>query len=243
MLAIAEVFPPEEEAFVTRVDFETKSQRKSDERASSVRMRLRTAKLGTVHEVTQKLRDAGFGNVVPGKETPIGRDETGMYSVETSISAELPKRARVRTAAPEAVEAEIETDVKDAPAPDPEAVAVDSVEASDGGGADGGGTAAAAPSPTGAPVNPPAASPGAATAADDASDAAEPLPAANAGAARESNATPAPVPARPDTGQHTTSPRARPAPKNRTVRPRRVKRSPRSNAPRRPAPNGGEARP
>lgn len=90
LVALSEVFPDEKEAYVTRVDFETRPVPKSDRRASSVKIKFRTASLGTVNRITDKLQSAGFLNVVPGKETSSPSPDG--YSNDTAIDAGIPTR-------------------------------------------------------------------------------------------------------------------------------------------------------
>jgi type IV pilus assembly protein PilM len=100
LVALTEVFLPERQAFITRLDFETRRPRKkSILRPSTMRMKLRTAVLGQVDELSTKLRDLGLVEVRTGKEIPIGRrDNKGVavYHYDTSIGAELPLRKRGR---------------------------------------------------------------------------------------------------------------------------------------------------
>ncbi len=105
LVALSEVFPDEKEAYVTRVDFETRPIPKSDHRASSVKIKFRTASLGTVNSITAKLQSAGFSNVVPGKETSSPSPDG--YSNDTAIDAGIPTRTMLvdETASGKSVEA------------------------------------------------------------------------------------------------------------------------------------------
>jgi len=97
LVALTEAFPPQEEACVTRGDFESKTKRRSAGRVSTATIRMRTASMGKVHDFSAKLRDLGFVDVKTGKETPIvGRIGAGIYNYETSVQAELPLRAELR---------------------------------------------------------------------------------------------------------------------------------------------------
>lgn len=96
LVALTDVFPQEQEAFVTRVDFETKQPRKRGAtlRPSAMRIRLRTASLGKVNELSAKLRALGLTDVRTGKEIPIsGRTGSeAVYHFDASIEAEIPLR-------------------------------------------------------------------------------------------------------------------------------------------------------
>jgi type IV pilus assembly protein PilM len=98
LAALTEVFPPAEEAFVTRLDFETRAKRKSTLRSSTLKLKLRTAKLGAVSQQSAALRDLGFENVVAGQETRIGIVRPGdVYRFDSSVSAEIPLRPKTKT--------------------------------------------------------------------------------------------------------------------------------------------------
>lgn len=88
--ALAEVFPPDREAYATRLDLELVPVRKSLKREATAKIKFRTASLGTVNEVAEKLRAAGFENVVPGKETPTGGRD--VYRNDTGIDAVVPHK-------------------------------------------------------------------------------------------------------------------------------------------------------
>jgi type IV pilus assembly protein PilM len=100
LVALTEVFPPERQAYVTRLDFETRRpKKKSSLRPSTMRVKLRTAALGQVNELSTKLRDLGLAEVRTGKEIPIGRRNdrgVAIYHFDTSIEAGLPLRDRDR---------------------------------------------------------------------------------------------------------------------------------------------------
>lgn len=97
LAALTVAFPSEEEACVTRADFESKTRRRSAGRVSTATIRMRTASMGKVHDFSAKLRDLGFVDVKTGKETPIaGRIGAGIYNYETSVQAELPLRVELR---------------------------------------------------------------------------------------------------------------------------------------------------
>lgn len=95
---VTEVFPSETEGYSTRADFEITPNPKMNSRDALMRIRFRTASLGTVNSLAAKLREAGFSNVVPGKETPseMGRDG---YKYDTNIDALVPKPMRGEDAA------------------------------------------------------------------------------------------------------------------------------------------------
>lgn len=101
LATLTEVFPPPEEAFVTRLDLETRTKRKSLMRASTLKIKLRTAKLGAVSGPSAALRALGYKNVVAGQETPIGMARQGdVYRFDTSLSAEIPLRQKKKKAEP-----------------------------------------------------------------------------------------------------------------------------------------------
>jgi len=99
LTTLTEVFPTEREAYVLRMDFESVPRPKANLRDSRVGMRFRTASLGTVNELNKKLADAGFGSVVPGKETASERSNDG-YKYDTSIEASIPLRKPPKLATP-----------------------------------------------------------------------------------------------------------------------------------------------
>ncbi len=88
--AMAEVFPPDREAYATRLDLELVPVRKSVKREATAKIKFRTASLGTVNELAEKLRAAGFENVVPGKETPTGGRD--VYRNDTNIDVVVPQK-------------------------------------------------------------------------------------------------------------------------------------------------------
>ncbi len=90
---LTELLPSEQEVLVMRADFETRRPpRKSNERPSGMRLRLRTASLGGVNEVAAALRDAGFMEVKAGKEVPFATRQQDVYHFDTGVEAELPRR-------------------------------------------------------------------------------------------------------------------------------------------------------
>ncbi|GJQ25880.1 MAG: hypothetical protein HBSAPP02_09120 [Phycisphaerae bacterium] len=88
--ALTAVFPPDREAYATRLDLELVPVRKSVKREATAKIKFRTASLGTVNELAEKLRAAGFENVVPGKETPTGGRD--VYRNDTGIDAIVPQK-------------------------------------------------------------------------------------------------------------------------------------------------------
>ncbi len=96
LVSLTNEFPPEEEAFITHLDFETKRPRKkSDIRPSTVKIRLRTAEAGDVNTLGEKLRKLWGTEVKIGKDVPIGaRRADVIYHFDTSIHAELPMRQK-----------------------------------------------------------------------------------------------------------------------------------------------------
>ena len=101
LLAMTKAFPIEQEACVTRLDFDTKSKRSTKKKGkrkgkiwvSTMVLKLRTANLGVVNKMSERLRDKmGYANVVPGSDTESSGGEGGIYRFDTSIKAELPRR-------------------------------------------------------------------------------------------------------------------------------------------------------
>lgn len=93
LVALTQAFPPEKEAYVTHLDFETRAERKSTRRVSEVTLRLRNEKLGAVNQQTESLRNHGFLNVVPGADTKSeGNDH---YSFDSKVDADIPKRPEI----------------------------------------------------------------------------------------------------------------------------------------------------
>ncbi|MBI5765430.1 MAG: pilus assembly protein PilM [Planctomycetes bacterium] len=86
---LTEVFPAETEAYVSRADFEISANPRTNSLDALMRIRFRTASLGAVNGLTTKLRESGFANVVPGKETPNFNSQDG-YRYDTNIDAIVP---------------------------------------------------------------------------------------------------------------------------------------------------------
>lgn len=98
LAVLTKAFPPEEEAFVTRLDFDTRTKRKSIMRSSTLKLKLRTGKLGAVSRQSAALRALGFKDVVSGQETRIGIVRQGeVYRFDTSLTAEIPLRPKTKT--------------------------------------------------------------------------------------------------------------------------------------------------
>ena len=98
LAVLTKAFPPAEEAFVTRLDFDTRTKRKSIMRSSTLKLKLRTGKLGAVSGQSAALRALGFKNVVAGQETPIGIVRPGeVYRFDSSLTAEIPLRPKTKT--------------------------------------------------------------------------------------------------------------------------------------------------
>jgi type IV pilus assembly protein PilM len=91
LVSVTDVFPPEKEAYVARVDFETRPARKGNARDSSIKLKFSTATLGTVNTLTTKLAESGFEEIAPGKETHVENPNT-IYSNDTSVDAVIPRR-------------------------------------------------------------------------------------------------------------------------------------------------------
>jgi type IV pilus assembly protein PilM len=116
LVAVTEVFPPEKEAFVSRVDLETKPPRKGTTRDSLLKLKFRTATLGTVNALTTKLSEAGFESIAPGKETH-AESQGDIYSNDTSVDAVLPKRKPPASNGAAADSELLDSGAKDAPHP------------------------------------------------------------------------------------------------------------------------------
>lgn len=108
-------FPTSDVAQVTRISFDTVKDTKSKGKTyvATMDMRLRTAELGVVNDITEKLRALGFEDVIPDSETPIGGRRTSVYRFDTGVRARLPKRTHVKVAkdAPEEEDDEEEATV------------------------------------------------------------------------------------------------------------------------------------
>ncbi|HPF39936.1 MAG TPA: pilus assembly protein PilM [Phycisphaerae bacterium] len=89
-------FPPSDVAQVTRIHFDIVLRGKKNKReyVATMDMKLRTAELGVVNDITDKLRTLGFVNVEAGSEAPIGGRLTTIYRFDTSIKADIPTRER-----------------------------------------------------------------------------------------------------------------------------------------------------
>ncbi len=102
LVRLTDAFPPNEKAQVTRIAFQTRAvgRRRNRSYVSSVEMRLRTAELGVVNEISATLREMGYQDVVPGSETPIRGRNDSVYQFESRIDAVIPKRAAKKPAPP-----------------------------------------------------------------------------------------------------------------------------------------------
>lgn len=87
-------FPPSDTAQVTRISFDIVQvgKRHSKKDVATMDMKLRTAKLGVVNDITEKLRKLGFVNVQAGSETPIGGRSHSIYRFDASVKAQIPER-------------------------------------------------------------------------------------------------------------------------------------------------------
>lgn len=90
LLALTEVFPPQKEAYVTRADFETRPAGRGGKLQSVAKIHFRTASLGTVNNLTNRVSNVDFISIVPGKET-YSPTEDG-YTNDTDMTANLPPR-------------------------------------------------------------------------------------------------------------------------------------------------------
>jgi len=115
LITLTENFPPDNEAAVTRLDFESRAKPRSSARESRIVARLRTASLGKVNEIISKLGEWGCKDVKSRKESPIaGRREAGIYSYETEFEGILPPRPKRATKDKDSDKGEVE--VKEPPA-------------------------------------------------------------------------------------------------------------------------------
>lgn len=127
LVAMTEMLPGDKDAVATRVEFVTRTTQKKTTRDSSLTLKLRTAELGQVNEISTKLREYGCPLVNTGKETPLGtRIGTGTYHFDTSVTADLPARRKPKAA----TEAEAEDDTENPAAMDesPESVDADAAK-------------------------------------------------------------------------------------------------------------------
>lgn len=109
-------FPPSNVAQVTRISFDTiqRGKRNNKKYVAVMDMKLRTAELGVVNDITTKLRKLGFKNVIAGSESPIRGRSTSVYGFETSIKAEIPPRKPGEANEPAATDdADAEDDAND----------------------------------------------------------------------------------------------------------------------------------
>lgn len=170
LLALTETFPPQKEAYATRIDLETLSRGRQSERQSICRLKFRTKALGVVNEIAKRLEDAGFKNVIAGRETSSGT--TDVYVKDTGVTFDVPDRATLlamRDSEPAADEAET---------PPPSLPAEDAEKPEPGATPIGSGSPAATP-PVGASTNAKAASPGAGSASSTLNSKAEPAKSRN----------------------------------------------------------------
>jgi len=94
LVRLTNAFPSNDKAQVTRIEFHTRAEGRRRKRSyvSTVEMRLRTAELGVVNEISDMLREMGYQDVVPGSETPIRGRNDSVYQFESRIEAVIPKR-------------------------------------------------------------------------------------------------------------------------------------------------------
>jgi Tfp pilus assembly PilM family ATPase len=88
LAALTRIFPSEQEAYMTRLDVETKPLKKGYKFESDARLKFRTASLASGNELATQLREAAFLQVSIGKEIPGG--DKGHYKYDTSIDLTLP---------------------------------------------------------------------------------------------------------------------------------------------------------
>lgn len=126
-------FPPDEEGYVTRISFNTRPKRRSTERVSTMKLKLRTADLGRVNMLSEKLLAAGFISVVPGRETGGRVSRPGeIYHHDTTIEARIPLRPEPK--AGPAFEDEGSVEAPEGEAGDEPAAEASPITAGEGGG-------------------------------------------------------------------------------------------------------------
>lgn len=97
LVALSNGFPERKEAYAEGLDFEMRpAGKKTARRESFARLRFLTKTLGTVNRVSTKLREEGFDDIVPGKET-FSPSPDG-YTNDTGINLRIPSREEWRAA-------------------------------------------------------------------------------------------------------------------------------------------------
>lgn len=85
-------FPSNREAFATRVNFETRPPRGRVKRATSTaRAQIRMASASLGNQLAERMREAGFEEVIPGRTVPQGK---GRFGFGTHVNALIPKRPK-----------------------------------------------------------------------------------------------------------------------------------------------------
>lgn len=107
IVGLTEVFPDQKEAYLTRLDFETRPKGRSAGRESVARLKFRTVTMGTVNDMANKFREAGFANVVTGRETASGTRDA--YARDTGIDLDIPDRSILLAARASRLSHEAET--------------------------------------------------------------------------------------------------------------------------------------
>ncbi len=115
LTSVTNVFSPEEQAYVTRLDFDLRSMRKSSKRLGEMKLKLRTVELGMVNGISESLRNLGMERVTPGPESRISGEkrEDSTYHFDTSVSAEIPPRAPRAVTPQEPASTDVLPDAKD----------------------------------------------------------------------------------------------------------------------------------
>lgn len=90
---LTRVFPPDTEAYVTRLAFSTIIPARTNDRMQSVTISLRTASETDVNRLADNLKDLGFKDVRPGRT--VHSTTHGTYQYDASITAILPERKPV----------------------------------------------------------------------------------------------------------------------------------------------------
>ncbi len=92
LVALTEVFPPEEKACVDRIDLTMRGGGRSAARTSWLSMKLRVAESGEINRLSELLRQLGFVDTSPESEAPRTQRTDSIYRFDTGLKAEIPSR-------------------------------------------------------------------------------------------------------------------------------------------------------
>lgn len=90
LMKLTKAFPPENEAYITHLNFGTSLKGRSNERSQTLSITLRMASDTTVNRFAEKLKDMGFEDVRTGRTSE--STAKGVYKYDSSITAIVPKR-------------------------------------------------------------------------------------------------------------------------------------------------------